>query len=465
MPVARAASCVLIAVAALGAAQQPPANVMLMVGYERDGSGVAHPVTIAPNGTFATNTLMDVTDVPTDFSANPSADLQVVFSPAAAAGSSWRAHPAASRGQMLAFENATIVDGTDGRLHHGMTVLIEGDRIRAIQPTAEALLPDDARRVSAAGKFVIPGLIETHAHWFAWFAGRPDPIDAAVRGAGVYLANGITTIVDASARNRDADTLKMRTAVKALRAAAPHIIVSGRVDAQSVKASGAADAGELTRRLLAQGVDGIKIRDGITEADLPSIVVEARRAGRPVYGHTYGLRQGRYHDHTRAAVELGVNGIFHIGGMAPVDPALEPAMPRDASWQQQWLHGSTRWLAVNEASADTLIASMIRRVVAGTDGVPIQGFGLQEELRLLVDAGLSPLAAIRAATVNAARAFSLGDSVGRLEAGARADIVLLDANPLEDIRNTRQVHGVVRAGEYFDRRALDECLRKAEQAR
>jgi len=104
--------------------------------------------------------------------------------------------------------------------------------------------------------------------------------------------------------------------------------------------------------------------------------------------------------------------------------------------------------------------------MAGTDlGNPylVPGFSLHEEMALLVGAGLSPLEALRAGTVNPARYLQVSDS-GTVEAGKLADLVLLDANPLEDIRNTQKISAVVLNGRYLDRRTLDRLLREAERS-
>jgi imidazolonepropionase-like amidohydrolase len=97
-------------------------------------------------------------------------------------------------------------------------------------------------------------------------------------------------------------------------------------------------------------------------------------------------------------------------------------------------------------------------VVAGTDCIPRCGYGLQEELRLLVESGLSAADALKTATVNAAQVLGWGARLGRVAAGRWADLVLLEANPLRDIASTRRVVGVVAAGRYLDRSALDALL-------
>jgi hypothetical protein len=100
-------------------------------------------------------------------------------------------------------------------------------------------------------------------------------------------------------------------------------------------------------------------------------------------------------------------------------------------------------------------------ILAGTDlGNPllVPGVSLHQELELLVEAGLTPLEALRSATLNPARFLAATDSLGTIESGKLADLVLIEANPLENIANTRKIAAVVLDGRYFDRRALDDLL-------
>jgi imidazolonepropionase-like amidohydrolase len=91
------------------------------------------------------------------------------------------------------------------------------------------------------------------------------------------------------------------------------------------------------------------------------------------------------------------------------------------------------------------------------------GFGIHDELAQLVDAGLSPLAALQAATRNAAEFMGQLDRRGTIEAGKTADLVLLDKNPLADIHNTRSIQAVVLSGKLYPRTALDAMLVKAQK--
>ena len=105
-------------------------------------------------------------------------------------------------------------------------------------------------------------------------------------------------------------------------------------------------------------------------------------------------------------------------------------------------------------------------ILAGTDALNpyvFPGFSLHDELELLVEAGLTPLAALRAATLNAARFMDRTDDYGSVTPGRLADLVLLDADPLEDIRNTKRISGVFLGGKSFDRATLDQMLENAAE--
>ena len=93
----------------------------------------------------------------------------------------------------------------------------------------------------------------------------------------------------------------------------------------------------------------------------------------------------------------------------------------------------------------------------------IPGFSLHNELALLVDGGLTPLEALESATLLPAQYFNLQDSLGTIEKGKLADLVLLDADPLDNIRNTKQINTVIRDGAMFDRQALDGLLRNFDK--
>lgn len=110
------------------------------------------------------------------------------------------------------------------------------------------------------------------------------------------------------------------------------------------------------------------------------------------------------------------------------------------------------------------------QILAGSDAsapaarIVVPGFSLHNELQLLVKAGLSPFESLKTATLNPAKFHNLSDSLGTIERGKIADLVLLDANPLEDIGNTKKINSVVLNGRLFDRKTLDKLLTDVENA-
>lgn len=130
-----------------------------------------------------------------------------------------------------------------------------------------------------------------------------------------------------------------------------------------------------------------------------------------------------------------------------------------AAWRARWMHeGDMLWR----------MAAAGVGVLAGSDESDepfvYAGGGLHEELALLVAAGLTPLQALQAATIEPARYLDATDTLGAVAPGRVADLVLLDANPLDDIRNTRRIRAVVQRGRWLDRAALDALLDQARRA-
>jgi imidazolonepropionase-like amidohydrolase len=106
-------------------------------------------------------------------------------------------------------------------------------------------------------------------------------------------------------------------------------------------------------------------------------------------------------------------------------------------------------------------------MMAGTDTMNpycFPGFSLHDELALMVESGLTPLAALQAATINPAKFMERSSELGTIEAGKIANLVLLRADPLADIHNTTQIQGVWLQGKYFDEAALAQMLETAKQA-
>jgi imidazolonepropionase-like amidohydrolase len=183
----------------------------------------------------------------------------------------------------------------------------------------------------------------------------------------------------------------------------------------------------------------------------------------------WAARREVWFDPTLVVIQafLGMPGAGDTSELRFVPPAArleeraEPPNPNPTAAQIEALR---RRYLTSRRPIEALIRSGAK-FIAGTD-VPVMplvpGFALHHELAALVDAGLTPMQAIQAASRNAAQAAGRIDQVGTIEAGKRADLVLLDADPLADIANTRRIRSVITRGRLLDRPALDSMLVEAE---
>ena len=270
--------------------------------------------------------------------------------------------------------------------------------------------------------------------------------------------------------------------------------------------------------LAAVGVDWIKFRTVPSLAVYRAIAGAARAHGLPFTGHTFGIPAEEILRAREPGIEhflfplldeqspserealfrrFAAEGIAIVPALIASRPAsllpdsalanlladtlglLEPRMRYLSrylieDWREQLAErggdGGTDWEAVHRSTLRNL-REMHRagvRILPGSDlavlGV-FPGSGLHDELALMVEeVGLSPREALANATGKAAEFLGLVDSLGTIEAGKKADLVLLDANPHENITHLRRVHGVVLRGDWLDRAELDEYLRDVETA-
>jgi imidazolonepropionase-like amidohydrolase len=448
--------------------------------------------------------------------------------------------PVVQRTSTIALTNATVVDVRTGEQRSPVTLVIAGNRIAAVGPVSTVPIPATSRVVDATGKFLIPGLVDTHVHLFSEWDNPP--VDTASY-FGWILAGGVTTIREMSVGD-GSKAAALRAASDAGQLLAPRIYVSAgpngrRPDpwAELFERSGSRDIATVLRQFPSLGIDGLKLNQNAPRDTTLALIATARAAGVPVYGHSVFIGPERpfpaIDNFTFDLVRAGLNGVVHsLGTFKPkgVDPGPAPTLPRTtADGRRAWsLYFFTAWQRASERDIQMLIDTMVARgvwyeptrlnsyywehqdqydvgalsplhpwrtrdqsrptdaelrdavlkseaaearfitrfyeaggiILAGTDEVPFPPFGVAEEMRLLVAAGLPPLAALQAATINAARAMGYDDRVGTLEVGKLADIVLLDADPLKDITNVHKIRAVVHDGRLLDRATLDEFLRR-----
>lgn len=436
----------------------------------------------------------------------------------------------------LVLKNVTVIDATGAPPQPGMTVVIAGDRITAVQKARKARVPKGARVVDAKGKFLLPGLWDMHVHL----------IMGGEESLPLFLANGVTSVRDMG--GDFAVLKKWREQVAAGTLVGPRIKTAGpilesprflqileylatqleppfgdllqQVIATRRALPGAEAAESVVQALAVEGVDFLKVRSAASPEDFFALAAAAKRAHLRLTGHApevVSLAEA-------SKVELG--SLEHVLIVSPTPPEftakdweaisarfvehgtwLDPTLIADQTTRLTpdatvaamiedtagaldprrryvptrlvdfWrLHrrldqfeGPLDWAAIHRAGVEHFRALHRGGVgfLAGTDfGARLiyPGFSLHDELQLLVkEIGLTPMEALQSATLNPARFFGLEDSLGTIAPGKIADLLLLDANPLEDIGNTKKIAAVVVAGKFLDRPALDALLAQAEK--
>lgn len=407
----------------------------------------------------------------------------------------------------LALRDVTVVDVVRGSLAPSQTVLIAGDRIVAVGPAHRVNVPNGIMVVEAEGGYLIPGLIDMHVHTL-WHPSVPPTF------LPLFVANGLTTVRDMGGtlgllrEHRRSGTDRAYPSPRLIAAGA---ILDGPEPVHpdvSIPISTAAEARAAVDSVTAAGADFLKVYTLLPRAAFEEVLAAAEERGLAVSGHV------PYEVGPVAAAAAGMRTIEHlvseVGGFCtPGDPSSceEPvaAFRRHGTWhvptlvmqgqteaialcgdprlrflalavREYWFDGALTPRGCDPASRAPIpyptelpvegrLARILHKggipLLAGTDaGVPyaLPGWSLHDELRLLVEAGLSPVQALRAATWEAARALDRADELGIIQPGYLADLVLLSANPLEDIEHAHQIEAVVLNGRWFDRQSLDVVL-------
>jgi imidazolonepropionase-like amidohydrolase len=418
--------------------------------------------------------------------------------------------PLPSAAQNLAITGGTVIGAGAAPLADAV-VVIEGGRIARVGPRATTAIPADAVVVDARGRFVMPGLADMHNHVQSGSLRRPQNLRTNLT---VLLAFGVTTVFNPSIALKDFADLKMATAPDATPlprffGAGPSITTKGDflgAGTGSPTPESPAEARAAVAMLKSAGVDAIKVvyddnswaskrRLPVMRTDvLAALATEAHAQGLKVFAHAPLL------DRAKEALRAGVDGLLHGVIDKPVDRDLIDLMNRNrasyvptmamyedvgdvAAWaRRQSAHDERQVLSpIADSFAATVFVQQFESmlddtaftrsrlptqranlkavfdagipIVMGTDsGFPgvLMGVSSQIELALMVEAGLTPDAALRAATINAARMLGREKDLGSVEPGKLADLLVLDASPLEDVRNVRRIHRVIKGGAVHD---------------
>ena len=385
--------------------------------------------------------------------------------------------------EAFAFIGARIIDGTrDAAIEDGTIIVREG-RIAAVGARSAVTIPRGIRTINAHGKTIIPGLWDMHAH-------------VALPEWGLaYLGVGVTTARDMGGEK--SFLVPFRDALAARRVVGPRLLLAGLVDGSGAEAFGTvyADTPEQGRAVVgayhAAGFQQMKLYTLIKADVAGAIIRRAHELGMTVTGHVpraftlasmvdsgadnvahMPLRGDASSDAVKQQIKMlaekhvvidptvSWNELLGHSTQTPLT-AFQPGFA-EAPWPLRASYGSVRNAGDSTAANRSVRASLALikalhdggvRIVAGTDyGLP--GFSLLRELELYVAAGLSPLDAIRSASAVPAEVMGLSNDAGTIAVGKRADLVVLDGNPLTDISNVRKGRWVVSAGRMYDMATL-----------
>jgi imidazolonepropionase-like amidohydrolase len=423
----------------------------------------------------------------------------------------------APRSASFAITHVTVIDVQNGSRLVDQNILVSGNLITAVGNANEVAVPNGITTVDGRGKFLIPGMWDMHVHSFEHLG-----IDYSygMEPYKLYVANGITGVRDMGSSFIQFVVGKRR--IESGQLVAPRIVASGPLLEGGQPALNRAiiskyvptpEAGRLAVDALADaGVDFLKIHNGLTRETYLAIAAEAKLKNMVFAGHVpEGVTAVQ-------ASDLGQRSIEHLAPIidACVDPAAlrnaESAGPipileakcaqalrqisRNGTWltptiisgfpqtasnspdvagQRQYLKPERRAtcppLPAQERPGararheldlrlTKLAAEAGIRMMAGTDTTTCRqpGFAVLEEITLFVEAGLSPVEALRTATLNPAVYLEKGDVLGTIARGKVADMVLLDADPMADIQNVKRPSAVVANGRLFDSAGRQQLL-------
>lgn len=374
----------------------------------------------------------------------------------------------------LAIRRALLIDGTGARQERA-TVVIEDTRISAVGSDARIKIPKGATVIEETGYTLLPGLIDCHVH-YCLDAGpdsirsleQDDPTVTAVKAvthARATLEGGVTTVRDVGSRGHI--SISVTRAIRAgiipgprtLNAGLAICMTGGHAWFIGRQADGTDDVVKAVREQIRAGADVIKfIATGgvltpgvspgaaqLTLEELKAGVEEAARAGRRVAAHAHGA-QGM-----KNAIRAGVHSIEH--GTLLDDEAIDlflthrtflvPTLSAIQSGCEMGKQGGMPDYALQKSAAlgeeqKKTFRKAVKagvRIAMGTDaGTPFNPHGRNaQELRRMVEFGMTPMQAIEAATASAASLLGLEQEVGTIEAGKQADLILVNGDPLDDI--------------------------------
>ncbi|HEX8354236.1 MAG TPA: amidohydrolase family protein [Pyrinomonadaceae bacterium] len=409
------------------------------------------------------------------------------------------------KSQEVAFVNVNVVPMDSERVLSGQTVLVRGDRIVQVGPAGRVKVPDGALRVDGRGKYLMPGLAEMHGH----IPPPQAPKEFTEAVLFMYVANGVTTVRGMLGAPGQ---LELRDRADRGELLSPTLYLAGpSFNGNSV--SSPAQAAEMVGEQKRAGWDLLKVHPGLTRDEYDAMAKAARAAGISFAGHV-PAEVGLPH-----ALEMGQETIDHLDGYVehlgaeggPVDEAkLADAVratkkagawvvPTMALWEtllgvpdlskllsypelkymparqvENWekSHRARQSAPDFDRKKAELVAANRRRilkalhdggvrVIFGTDApqqFSVPGFSVHREMALMLEAGMSPYQILRTATKNAGEYYENKTRFGTVAAGQRADLVLVNGDPLKDISNVARRSGVMVRGRWLAEAEIQKRL-------
>ena len=407
----------------------------------------------------------------------------------------------------IVFLHANVIPMDREHVVEDQTVVTKGGRIVEIGDSKRVQVPAGAQRIDATGKYLIPGLVDAHVH-----------LQSQVEFA-VYLANGVTTVFNLDGRPGH---LLWRKQVAEGTVLGPTIFTTGPIFHEKRTAT---EDVHLVDAQAAAGYDAIKVYNEGSKEEYPALISEAKSKNLLLMGHVargpgfeMTLQSGQSIAHleevmytyfnpqrdddfdhivfdqskipvaTRMVKDSGVYVTATLDNFARI---VQQATDLDTFLKNPELNYVAPWTLLqfeppnnrykNRFGPDkyevlqTLLAFQRKLLksfsdagvplMAGTDATeigPVAGFGIHHELQEFVNDGLTPYLALRAATNNVAQYLRQSGAFGTIETGKRADMVLLTANPLANIANTRGIAGVMVRGRWLDKTQLHQMLNEIQ---
>ena len=394
----------------------------------------------------------------------------------------------------VALTGATVIDGAGRAPIRDAVVVITDGKITAVGPRASVSTPQGAQRIDLAGKTIMPGLINAHGHVELDARSAEPPRQQLADQMALYARYGVTTVF--SLGDDVVESVKLRNAQRqGGPSTGARLYVAGAIrSVQNVVSARAAVTAHVARdvdliKIHLQGPPDVAIRQPEV---LNALTDQAHADKRIVAAHIFT------NDEARRVVDAGADVIAHSIRDTNVDPALLaeikrkgvsyiPTLTRDLSVfvyestpdfvtdpffaKEQAYKAPLAPLLTPEAQARVRASASAQEIkpalaqarrnlkILSDAGVPIamgtdtgaptgrwQGYFEHVELAMMVEAGLTPMQALVAATGGAAKAMGIDDAVGTLQPGRQADLLVLVADPLTDIRNTRRLEQVWIAG-------------------